>query len=149
MCNESGVNDISAYVLFDGETMEQQVVEKSEGHFEVSFRGTEVGPYTTAVYSGGVEVAGSPIEVMCKDVSLVKVSGEGLHRAEMGHDTNFTVDYSESGFGHVTVKMTSPTGEEVLAPVRVKDTGIAEVTYNPPVPGACNDDVMFTHFVKL
>ena len=135
LCNDSGVNDLSAYVLYDGETMEQQVVEKGEGRFEVSFRGTEVGRYTTAVYSGGVEVAGSPIEVMCKDVGTVKVTGEGLHKAEIGRDANFQVDYSESGFGHVTVRLTAPNGDEVLAPVRVKDTGIVEVTYNPPIPG--------------
>lgn len=135
LLNESGLRDVTAYVLFDGETMEQRVEQKDEDRFEVSFRGTEIGAYTTAVYSGGVEVAGSPIEVMCKDVAKVKVMGEGLYRAEMGHDTNFIVDYSESGFGHVTVKLKSPKGNDVLAPVRVKDTGIAEVTYNPPHPG--------------
>ena len=82
---------------------------------------------------------GSPFDINCKDLSQITVRGDGLYNAKIGHETHFIVDYSQGEFGHVYVQIKSPNDEDVLAAVRVKDVGIAEVSYNPPIPGTYSD----------
>ena len=92
---------------------------------------------------------GSPFDINCKDLSQITVRGDGLYNAKIGHETHFIVDYSQGEFGHVYVQIKSPNDEDVLAAVRVKDVGIAEVSYNPPIPGTRTSKALLILWISM
>ena len=59
LCHDSGLTEVDAFVLYDGETMEYSITPDADGSsFDVAFRGAELGRYTVAVYAGGMELQG-------------------------------------------------------------------------------------------
>ena len=87
------------------------------------------------------------MKVICKtEINNIVYGHANLVKRALCNLISNAIKYSDGG---QVLIMAEYDRHDAKIMIRVKDTGIAEVTYNPPVPGACNDDVMFTHFVKL
>ena len=59
-CSSVLLSDVTAYVLFDGESMEHHVTSHNDNPnlYTITFEAKQTGLYTVAVFCGGVEVRG-------------------------------------------------------------------------------------------
>ncbi|XP_076454336.1 filamin-B-like isoform X2 [Babylonia areolata] len=119
-----------------GEQLDSTLAQNTDGDYRVEWTPKQPGRHSVDVLFGGQRVSGSPFYIEVFDVSRIRV--DSFFNGNVGDEAGFSVDTSEAGVCDQSVRVVSPSGDNVPVSVSETSAGCYSVTYLPTEGGPHN-----------
>jgi len=114
-----------------------------KGVYLVSFVPREAHSHLVEIKFNGELLPRCPITVPIMDASRVTVQGEGIHQVAVNKSSFFHVSTQSAGDADLSVRVTSPNGEQVPAKIVQQPDGDYKVEYSSKYTGRHTVEILY------
>lgn len=142
--NDCGEGELEVVIMScHGRPILNQVTALEPGRLEATYIPQEGGIHFAEVTFNKEHVCGSPFQFMVYDPCRATARGEGLDMVQCNQRATFIVNAPDAKLSDIDVRITSPTGRDVMPNISETGNGVFKVDYVPTQTGIYQVDITY------